>query len=141
MKREQLRLAGLVPQRERLHEILLSEAFPPTMHPYEIAHAKKGAFPSNGDAALDAYFHSSGKAHHASHSANELTKMIKSGEIGGHAGHHENAHYMHQHAMEQHHHAGEMATRAGVPWMKKAHADIAAGHEKHMIKHGKKFKK
>jgi hypothetical protein len=141
MKNEILRLAGLRPTRERLDQIMLSEAFPPDMHPHEIAHAVPGAFQSHGDEAFDRYFHASGKAHHAGHAAHELTKMIKSGEISGDPGHHQNAHAMHQHAMELHHHAGEMAMRAGAPWMKQAHSGHAAEHEKHMIKHGKKFKK
>ncbi len=136
------RLAGLHPQRETLQQIRLSEAFGADLHPHEMAAATPHhpGVKSSGP-EWDTYFHASGKAHHHGHGAHEISTMIKSGEIEGHAGHHENAHYAHQHAMELHHHAGEMAMRAGAPWMHKAHRDHAAGHEKLMIKHGKKFKK
>jgi len=142
MDLEQLRLAGLLPQRESLQQILLDESFPPDLHPHEIAHAKVGAFKRGGDdKSWDSYFHASGQAHHHGHAADEISKMIKSGELGGDKGHHENAHHAHKHAMLLHHHAGEMAMRAGAPWMQSVHAGHAHDHEKMAGKHENKFKK
>jgi hypothetical protein len=142
MDLELLRLAGLHPQRETLQQIRLEEAFGADLHPHEIAHAKPNHPGVHSDGPeWDNYFKASGKAHHHGHAANEISAMIKSGEIGGEEGHHQNAHYAHQQAMELHHHAGEMALRAGAPWMKQTHGSHAAEHEKMMVKHGKKFKK
>ncbi len=139
---EQLRLAGLLPTRESRAQICLGEAFGADLHPMEIAHAEPGHPGVRSDGPeWDNYFKASGIAHHHGHAAHQLSAMIKSGELGGHAGHHQNAYYAHEHARQLHHHAGEMALRAGAPWMQTAHRDHAAVHEKHMLKHGRKFKK
>jgi hypothetical protein len=143
MDREQLRLAGLQPQRPSLREIQLeSSDFPPDLHPHEMIHAKRGAHSRLGDSEhWDHYFKASGEAHHHSHGAHEMSALIKSKEVSGEPGHHENAYHAHEHAMKAHHHAGEMALRAGAPWMHAVHRGHAAGHEQMMVKHGKKFKK
>lgn len=141
MDLEQLRLAGIHPQRETLQQIRLSEGFGADLDPHEIAHATKGyqGAKSSGP-EWDGYFHASGMAHHHGHAAHELSTMIKSGEIEDHPGHHENAHYAHAHAVELHKNAGKMAARAGAPWMVKKHQELASSHEKQMAKHAKKFK-
>ena len=142
MDLEQLRLAGLHPQRQSLREIQLESSFPADLHPHEIAHSKAGHHSRAGnDHAWDNYFKASGEAHHHGHAAHEISAMIKSKEISGDPGHHENAYHMHDQAMKMHHHAGEMAMRAGAPWMKAVHSGHAMGHEQQMVKHGRKFKK
>lgn len=140
MDLELLRLAGLHPQRESLQQIM-SEGFGADLDPHEIAHAQKGYQGAKSEGPeWDGYFHASGMAHHHGHAAHELSTMLKSGEIEGHPGHHENARYAHEHAAELHKHAGSKAARAGAPWMVKAHEGHASEHQKMAAKHAKKAK-
>jgi hypothetical protein len=141
--REQKQLAGLLPQRPSLAQVRMDEGFNPELHPYEIAHAKKGHpwtdVPAEHDKKFQKYFQTSGEAHHHGHAANELSAMIKSGELGQDIGHHENAHAAQAFAIQKHKEAADDALKAGAPWMAQYHGGQIAGHEKKLAVHAKKL--
>lgn len=134
----QKQLAGLLPQRPSLAQIRMEENFAPHLHPFEKAHATPGAHTHEPDKDSNDYFMKSGMAHHQSHSAHEISAMLKSGELDKkEKGHHENALAAHQHAVTLHKQAGDAALKAGMPWMAQAHGGHAQGHETPIGRHMK----